>query len=97
LNISYLIELNAQFLLPFLDQSIGDKKKIQFIQALNAILNSHVECQIFVYLLGPGGTGKSTLANTSNVLWETNVLTTTLRDLHTDKFGSLKHDRKKLP
>jgi P4 family phage/plasmid primase-like protien len=66
----------------------NDAPKIQFIRAyLWAILNGYTKAQIFIYLLGQGGTGKSTLTNIlKSSLGSHMVLTTNLRELHNDKF-----------
>jgi phage/plasmid-associated DNA primase len=60
------------------------------------ILNSHVECQIFVYLLGPGGTGKSTLANIIKCLVGNERSYYYFKRSTHRQIWSLKHDRKKL-
>ena len=52
-----------------------------------SVLNGDTEAQVFLYLYGPGGTGKSTLVNLLTMLvGEEATLTTTLRDLQNDKF-----------
>lgn len=65
------------------------KERTAFIQAwLSAVLHSRVELQVFLYLQGPGGTGKSqqlALIATALVGKEATI-TTTLKSLHSDQF-----------
>ena len=70
--------LNSQF----------DPKTQQYIKAfIWSVLCGDNRSHIFLYLFGPGGTGKSTLVNLLCMLvGEEATLTTTLRDLHMDKF-----------
>ena len=68
-----------------------DPLVIELIRAFFwALLHRFLDAQMFIYLLGPSGTGKSTLANVARALvGENMVLTTTLKDLHNDRFEAL--------
>jgi phage/plasmid-associated DNA primase len=61
---------------------------ISFIRsAMYRALKGRSKAQVFVYFLGPGGTGKSLMINLfSMIVGENGTVTTTLRDLHNDKF-----------
>lgn len=68
-----------------------DPLVIELIRAFFwALLYRFLDAQMFIFLLGPGGTGKSTLANVARALvGDTMALTTTLKDLHNDRFEAL--------
>lgn len=65
-----------------------EERTIRFLRAaIISILRADTRAQIFIYLQGPGGTGKSTIVNVLSVLvGEEATVTTSLRDLNTDKF-----------
>lgn len=76
-----------QMFLRFLKSQLTDDL-MEFLKAvIISILRADTRSQVFVYFQGPGGTGKSTIVNVISVLvGEESTVTTTLRDLNTDKF-----------
>jgi Family of unknown function (DUF5906)/D5 N terminal like len=66
----------------------GHEDRKSFVRAfLNCLIFSRVELQIFIYILGPGGTGKSTMALIASALvGKDSTITTTLKGLHSDNF-----------
>jgi phage/plasmid-associated DNA primase len=62
--------------------------RVQFIRSfLYALVHSRVDLQVFLYLLGPGGTGKSVLASLATALiGKEATLTTSLKSLQLDPF-----------
>lgn len=66
----------------------GHEDRVAYIRAwMWAILSSWTEGQVLLYIMGQGSTGKSQLTNIITALiGKNNTLTTTLKDLHTDRF-----------
>jgi len=76
-----------QLFLRFLRSQMNEDM-IRFLKAvIISILRADTRAQVFIYFQGPGGTGKSTIVNVISVLvGEESTVTTTLRDLNTDRF-----------
>jgi putative DNA primase/helicase len=66
----------------------GDEDTISLLRAwMNALLTGRPELQIFLHLIGPGGTGKSTFGRLVFVLvGGGNATTTSLKQLETNRF-----------
>lgn len=66
----------------------GDKNTIQLIRAyINAIIIGRPDLQRFLHLVGPGGTGKSTLGRLLfDIVGEENRTTTSLKQLEGNRF-----------
>lgn len=66
----------------------GDADTIVLIRALfNALLTGRPDLQVFIHIIGPGGTGKSTFGKLMSVLvGAENATTTNLRQLETNRF-----------
>ena len=83
----------------FLDDFTGgDQDKKKFVRAtLNALLYSRVELQIFIYIYGKGGTGKSTLAIIAVALVGLeSTHSTSLKAINTDPYEIINLIGKKL-
>jgi len=75
--------------LDWLNTSVdGDQETIQLLRAwLNAVLVGRPYLQIFLHLIGPAGTGKSTFGRLlSMIVGDENVTTTSLRQLEQNRF-----------
>lgn len=68
----------------------GDEATIALLRAwINALLTGRSDLQVFLHLIGPGGTGKSTFGRLVFVLvGEENATTTSLKQLETNRFES---------
>lgn len=66
----------------------GDADMVEYVRAwLAAILTGRADLQRFIYLKGPGGTGKSTLIKLTQVMvGEHNTFSTNLNELETGRF-----------
>jgi putative DNA primase/helicase len=66
----------------------GDKETVHLLRAwLNALIVGRADLQIFLHLIGPAGTGKSTFGRLAFFLvGNENATTTTLRELERNKF-----------
>jgi len=66
----------------------GDQETILFLQAwVNALLTGRPDLQVFLHLIGPAGTGKSTFGRIVFLLvGHVNATTTTLKQLETNRF-----------
>lgn len=85
----YLPESHCPNFLNWLDHAVsGDQETIQLLRAwLNALLTGMPELQVFLHLIGPAGTGKSTFGRLAFFLvGEYNATTTTLKQLETNRF-----------
>ena len=76
----------------------GHQDRIDYIRAwMWAIVRTWNEGQVLLYILGPGSTGKSQLASIITALvGKEATITTTLKDLHTDRFEASNLRGKKL-
>lgn len=76
----------------------GYQDRVECIRAwMCNMITAYTEGQVLLYILGPGGTGKSQLANIITALvGKPFVITTTLRDLHNDRFEASNLKGKKL-
>lgn len=90
LRVDYIADQKPEVFLRFLDQNF-EKEEQEFIRAVyRAALIGDNSAQVFIYIYGPGGTGKSTLVNClTMIVGEGGSLTTTFRDLGQDKFEGL--------
>jgi len=87
INYSYDSDAEAKLFKEFINVSF-EKDSHNFIRAFfwSAIRGDN-RAQVFLYVLGPGGTGKSTFVNILGmIMGKEGTLTTTLRDLSQDKF-----------
>ena len=66
----------------------GDADSVRLIQAwFNALLTGRPDLQVFLHLIGPAGTGKSTLGWLAFVLvGKDNAITTKLKELESNRF-----------
>jgi P4 family phage/plasmid primase-like protien len=66
----------------------GHEDRINFLRSwMWAILRPWTEGHVLLYIMGPGATGKTQFVNILTALvGRENTLTTTLKDLHTDRF-----------
>ena len=81
LPFSYKREADCPQFMKYVEEFCSNyEDRIQFIRAfLNAVLHSRVDLQIFLYVWGPGGTGKSVLAQIATALvGKEATITTTL-------------------
>ena len=78
--------------------SEGVEEKKRFLRAvLNYVVRGHPGFQLFVFLYGPGGTGKTTFTLLANALvGDATTHTTTLRALNMDQFEAINVAEKKL-
>ena len=86
-DVEYRPNVEPQYFLNLLDSQF-EKDTQHYLKAfIWSILRGDTRAQVFLYLYGPGGTGKSTLVNVLSMLvGEEATLTTTLRDLQNDRF-----------
>ncbi len=66
----------------------GDHETIKLLQGwMNALLTGRPDLQVFLHLIGPAGTGKSTFGRLAFILvGNDNATTTTLQQLETNRF-----------
>ena len=66
----------------------GDKETVLLLQAwINALLTGRPDLQVFLHLIGPAGTGKSTFGRLMFILvGNDNATTTTLKQLESNRF-----------
>ncbi|MGR0480936.1 MAG: DNA primase family protein [Candidatus Electronema sp. V4] len=66
----------------------GDADSVWLIQAwFNALLTGRPDLQVFLHLIGPAGTGKSTLGRLAFILvGKDNAITTKLKELESNRF-----------
>nr|WP_232371179.1 phage/plasmid primase, P4 family [Desulfogranum marinum] len=91
LPFEYEREAQCPHFLTWLSEAVeGDEDTIALLRAwLNALLTSRSDLQVFLHLIGPGGTGKSTFGRLVFVLvGEENATTTSLKQLETNRFES---------
>lgn len=76
----------------------GYLDRISFLRAwLNIVLHQKIYLQVFFVIVGPGASGKSTLASIATALvGKEGTITTSLRSLHNDPFECVNLDGKKL-
>ena len=87
LDTDYRTDIEPTLFKELLDLQFDQDTQNYFRAFVWSILHGDTEAQVFLYLYGPGGTGKSTLVNLLTMLvGEEATLTTTLRDLQQDKF-----------
>jgi P4 family phage/plasmid primase-like protien len=90
LCVDFVPDQKPEVFLKFLEQNF-EKDELEFIRAIywSAITGDN-RAQVFIYIYGPGGTGKSTLVNAlAMIAGEGSSVTTTFRDLNKDKFEGL--------
>lgn len=77
---------------------MGYQDRVEFIRSFfYAVLHQDTSLQVFLYLYGPGGSGKSTIANIlAALVGYDGVISTTLKALNTDQFEVLNLVGKKL-
>ena len=87
IDYSYDPEAEATLFKEFLSVNFEEDSH-DFIRAFFwAAIRGDNRAQVFLYILGPGGTGKSTFVNILGmIMGKEGTLTTTLRDLSQDKF-----------
>ncbi|WP_339138694.1 MAG: phage/plasmid primase, P4 family [Candidatus Electrothrix sp. GW3-4] len=75
-----------------------DPESIRLIQAwFNALLTGRPDLQVFFHLIGPAGTGKSTLGRLAfQLVGNENTTTTSLKELETNKFETANIHGKRL-
>lgn len=97
LNVDFIPDQKPEAFLSFLDANFA-KDEQEFIKALYwSAMTGDNRAQVFIYIYGPGGTGKTTLVNVLTMIaGEGSTLTTTLRDLSQDKFEGLNLAGKRL-
>lgn len=97
LNVDFVPDQKPEAFLSFLDANFA-KDEQEFIKALYwSAMTGDNRAQVFIYIYGPGGTGKTTLVNVLTMIaGEGSTLTTTLRDLSQDKFEGLNVAGKRL-
>lgn len=83
------------FILSF---SNGQEDRVQFLRAwLNALIFQRLHYQIFLVIIGPAATGKSTFALIATALiGKQGTITTSLKSLHKDNFENMNIVGKKL-
>lgn len=76
----------------------GYLDRISFLRAwLNVVVRQNIYLQVFFVIVGPGASGKSTLASIATALvGKEGTITTSLRSLHHDPFETVNLDGKKL-
>jgi len=76
----------------------NDRESVRLLQAwFNALFTGRPDLQVFLHLIGPAGTGKSTLGRLALLLvGEENVTTTNLKELETNKFETANIHGKRL-
>jgi phage/plasmid-associated DNA primase len=76
----------------------GYLDRISFLRAwLNVVVRQNIYLQVFFVIVGPGASGKSTLASIATALvGKEGTITTSLRSLHNDPFETVNLDGKKL-
>lgn len=76
----------------------GYLDRISFLRAwLNIVVRQNIYLQVFFVIVGPGASGKSTLASIATALvGKEGTITTSLRSLHNDPFETVNLDGKKL-
>ena len=86
-DVEYKDDIKPKCFMNLLDSQF-EKDTQHYLKAfIWSILRGDTRAQVFLYLYGPGGTGKSTLVNLLSMLVGAEAtLTTTLRDLQNDKF-----------
>lgn len=97
LNMDFVPNQRPEAFLSFLDANFA-KDEQEFIRAIYwSAMTGDNRAQVFIYIYGPGGTGKTTLVNILTMITgEGSTLTTTLRDLSQDKFEGLNLAGKRL-
>lgn len=91
LPFEYDREARCPNFLAWLSEAVeGDEATIALLRAwINALLTGRSDLQVFLHLIGPGGTGKSTFGRLVFVLvGEQNATTTSLKQLETNRFES---------
>ena len=90
IDVDFIPDQKPETFLKFMEQNF-EKDEQEFIRALYwSTVTGDNRSQIFVYIYGPGGTGKSTLVNSLTMIaGEGSSLATTFRDLGKDKFEGL--------
>jgi putative DNA primase/helicase len=89
LPFNYVAAASCPNFLSWLDFAVnGDSGTIQLLRAwVNALLTGRPDLQVFLHLIGPGGTGKSTFGRLVFILvGEANATTTSLKQLETNRF-----------
>ena len=88
----------AKFLSYLNDFCMGERDRIQFMRSfMSVILHQRTDFQVCLYMFGPGGSGKSTIANIFCALvGDKKVISTTLKALNTDPFEIVNLVGKKL-
>lgn len=97
LNVDFIPDQKPEVFLKFLERNF-EKDEQEFIRAVywSAITGDN-RAQVFIYIYGPGGTGKSTLVNILTMIaGDGSTITTTFRDLSRDKFEGLNLTGKRL-
>ena len=97
INVDFVPNQKPEAFLKFMEQNF-EKDEQEFIRALYwSTVTGDNRAQVFIYIYGPGGTGKSTLVNCLTMIaGEGSTLTTTFRDLSKDKFEGLNLAGKRL-
>lgn len=97
INAEFIPDQKPEEFLRFLSHNFAEDEQ-EFIRAIyRSALMGDNRAQVFIYIYGPGGTGKSTLVNILTMIaGETSTLTTTFRDLSKDKFEGLNLEGKRL-
>lgn len=85
---NYNPKATCQPIIDWLTSMLGNDTEVQFIRAyLNAVVKSRTDLQVFLELIGAGGTGKSTIIKLAKALvGKGNSHTSSLKKLETSKF-----------
>lgn len=89
LPFDYSAEADCPNFLQWLNTALdNDRDSVKLLQAwFNALLTGRPDLQIFLHLVGPAGTGKSTLGRIAFILvGDANATTTTLKQLEINRF-----------
>jgi putative DNA primase/helicase len=89
LPFNYVAEATCPNFLDWLSTAVdGDVATIRLLRAwINALLTGRPDLQVFLHIIGPGGTGKSTFGRLVFILvGEENATTTSLKQLETNRF-----------
>lgn len=89
LPFEYMADAECPTFLEWLSTAVdGDQGTVELLRAwINALLTGRPDLQIFLHLIGPAGTGKSTFGRLVFILiGNENATTTTLQQLETNRF-----------
>lgn len=97
IDVDFIPNQKPEAFLKFLEQNF-ERDEQEFVRALYwSTITGDNKAQVFIYIYGPGGTGKTTLVNCLTMIaGEGSTLTTTFRDLSKDKFEGLNLAGKRL-